>query len=54
MSSLTVGFKICAYLDRYSNVLAQTSHMFCMGKPAAVVLLPTSAPRMCENDVTCW
>ena len=30
MSSLTAGFKICVYLDRYSNVLAQTSHMFCM------------------------
>ena len=25
MSSLTVGFKICVYLDRY--VLAQTSHV---------------------------
>ena len=25
MSSLTVGFIICVYLDRYSNVLVQTS-----------------------------
>ena len=29
LSSLTVGFDILVYLDQYSNVLAQTLHMWC-------------------------
>ena len=33
---------------------AHLSKISPMWKAAAVVLLPTSAPRMCENDVTCW
>ena len=54
LSSLTLGFKILVYLDEYSSVMAQTLNMFCMWKPAAVVLSANQCARMFENDVTCW